>query len=201
MKKLFKAGLFSATLVVAALLLNNTVTNTVSAAGGTSTGTVTFTITGGTITCDVGSNITLPNKGVSMSTGETFSGFTAASGTTTWSCLDMSGTAIWHVDLSSSTVENLTIPNHSRDIPNSSVYVKNDTATLTANSTNCTVNSGVSQGNYVALTGTTLLFGKDGNIGDLCGVETKNVTLKVFLTGGQAAGNYSGTLTIDEHNI
>ena len=45
------------------------------------------------------------------------------------------------------------------------------------------------------------ILGKAGSAGEMCKIQTNNVSLKITIPAYQAIGQYSGTLTIDLPNF
>ncbi|MEI6672669.1 MAG: hypothetical protein WCL02_05030 [bacterium] len=191
MKNLLKVGALSLALVASVFVLNTNASQQ---------GDLTLKITGTTGSCDLGLSSDIGTYAFSYN-AQTASGvFNATtSNTPTWYCNDTNGSTPWRVELSSTDVANITTNNAAHTVPAANVFVKNDTATK-VNGT-CTPNVGASQGTRQSIATPVVLFGKSSATGEVCKVETQNVGLQVDLTGSQALGQYSGTLTIDLLNF
>ncbi len=183
MKNTFKIWALSLALIASIFLLSNT----------TKASDVTLQITGNEGYCVVGSSVPYGATGFSYSAYSIQTGFASASGNT-WLCNDSNGKGPWTVDLSSTAVANITTNDAGHTIANSRLHVTNDAATMVAGA--CTANVGTSQSVAQPLSGTVVLFGKTGNTGDVCVIETNNVKMTIDLNASQALGQYSGTLTI-----
>lgn len=186
MKKLLKIGALSLALVASIFLLSNTTK--------AANGDVTLEITGQSGYCIVGYHVPYGQTGFSYAAYSITDDFNTTSGTNTRFCDDSKGEAPRTVELAADTVHNMTTANSAHDIANTRLHVTNDAATKTAGQ--CTPNIGTSNGSPTALGTQVVLFGKTSATGEVCTVETQNVTMTIDLTGSQALGMYSGDLTI-----
>lgn len=160
------------------------------------TGELTLQITGTSGSCVYGEDLNLGVYAFQYAAHTVSGQFLTTGGAARRYCVDSYGVEDWNLTLISSDVANMTTNNSAHTIPATSVKVRSATGALANGS--CTIDKGDSLGNYVAINGFgKVLFGKTSAAGEACEVGTNDVRLSVDLTGSQAIGQYSGTLTIN----
>ena len=190
MKNLLKLGALSLALIAVVFMLR---TN----AATPDTGLLTLQIHGTSGWCEYGTHIDLGDH-LFQYAAQTLTGnftVTTTSGLNNsgWNCTDSFGVATWDLTIQSSDVVNTTTVNAAHTIPATSVKIYSPNAAVV--SWYC---ASISGGNPTgtAINNSTVILEKNSAYGDSCRIETPSVTLTVDLTGSQAIGQYSGTLTV-----
>jgi hypothetical protein len=110
-----------------------------------------------------------------------------------WSCTDSAGVSFWSLTVASSDVANITTLQAAHTIPSTRVHIWSDNVENVSGY--ITSFSGVNNGE--TLNNTQVVIAKITAVGDAGRLATNHVKLAVDLTGSQAIGQYSGTLTIN----
>lgn len=175
--------------LIASLFLLNTVTN-----AATDTGQVKLKITGMSGHCEYGKNIDLGSYAWSTTAHTVSWDFLSTTGTTSgtnvWKCMDTAGISAWQLTIQSS---NLT-GQYGQVIYATGVKIYNwlgvpSNGICTANAANNVAGAIIS--------GSTVMFWKTGNQGEVCTVTVTGVKLSVDIPANQAIGAYTGIITIN----
>ena len=119
-------------------------------------------------------------------------GFLTTGGNTARYCDDTEGKSNRNVTIQSNTIVNESNPDW--NIPASRVFIKNPAATKINGV--CSPYIGDSNNVRQPLDSTVTIFGKTSDLGEVCKIQTDNITMEIDALANQAIGTYSGTLTL-----
>ena len=119
-------------------------------------------------------------------------GFLTTGGNTARYCDDTEGKDNRNVTIQSNTIVNESNPDW--NIPASRVFIKNPAATKINGV--CSPYIGDSNNVRQPLDSTVTIFGKTSDLGEVCKIQTDNITMEIDALANQAIGTYSGTLTL-----
>ena len=192
MKNLLKVGALSFALIAVVFMMNTKAAD--------DTGDLTLKITGTSGSCIYGTHLNLGTTGFQYA-AYTWSGdfvtTTGVEGINQWSCTDSYGVAAWALTIKSTDLLNLDTKVAAHTIGSGRVHIYSDGVQNVSGF--ITEFSGINAGE--TLNNTRTVINKISQAGDAGRLATNNVDLTVDITGSQAIGQYSGTLTINVPNL
>ena len=183
MKNLLKIGSLSLALVAVVFMMN----------AKASTGDLQLQITGTSGSCIYGTTLNLGATVFDYAAKTVSGNFLASGSSTQWSCTDSAGVASWALTMQASDIRNMTTNVTAHTIWSGRIHIESPLAAVVSGA--CTSVGGANVAG-TAINAATTLISKASQLGDACRVATSSVDLTVDLTGSQAIGQYSGTLTI-----
>jgi hypothetical protein len=151
--------------------------------------------------CQYGTTLDFGTTGLSYSWRSLITWFVTTGGDSQRFCEDKQWLGTRALTIQSSELINSSTNIAAQTIPASRVFIKNPAAYIPQWEWVCILSSGDSLNQRINLSWAKEILGKVGVVGEWCKIITNDVSLRVDLTGAQAIGQYSGTLTINVPNF
>ena len=188
MKNLLKIGALSLALVGIVFMMNTHAADT---------GELKLKINGTSGSCTYGTKLDLGDTGFQYDayiwTGQ-FITTTGDVGNNQWNCTDSAGVATWALTVGSTDLINTTTNVTAHTIASTRVHITSSAVTNVSGF--ITSFSGLNASNETLDTA-KVVIAKISALGDAGRLATDSVKLSVDITGSQAIGQYSGTLTVN----